>query len=71
MKKLVLLTLSLLSLLAISCKMTIKDQDLFERPEISSSATGFTIIISKYSSDTKYINVYRKDVTSSSDSLNP
>ena len=44
-----------------SCKLKIEDENLFDKPGVIITDSQVTVIIPKMSSDTKYVNVYRRD----------
>lgn len=68
MKKFFLSAISicLVSIFIFNCKLHVQDKDTLDRPEIINTSTGVGITITRYSQDTSYINIYRRDVTSTS-----
>lgn len=64
MKKTLFLIYTILTALSISfssCKLSVEDEALFDKPGVIPTNNQITIIIPKTSNDTKYINVYRRD----------
>lgn len=67
-KTLFTLFISTIAALFLSCNLvTIQDQDLADAPGANEINGVVALTVYRYSSDTKYINVYRKDVTSADD----
>lgn len=66
MKKFVLTIVSIL-LLSIGfsgCNLvSIQDKDLADAPGVAETSGGITLTIYRYSTDTRYINIYREDVS--------
>ncbi len=44
-----------------SCKLKIEDESLYDKPAVSITKDQVTVVISRVSVDTKYINIYRRD----------
>lgn len=71
-KTLYTLFLTVIATLFLGCNLvTIQDQELADPPSANPTSGGIGLSVYRYSSDTKYINIYRKDVTSSSDEEAP
>lgn len=71
-KTLYTLFIAVITTLFLSCNLvTVQDQELADPPGANVTTGGIAVTVYRYSSDTKYINVYRKDVTSSSDDEAP
>lgn len=69
MKKIIIrfsLTFLLVAAFFSSCKLTISDEKLFPKPTCEITEDVVTISVSKHSSNTSYINIYRQDVDLSS-----
>lgn len=70
MKRFIQTTLYILiALIALSgCKLvSVQDEELKDPPDAGATAGGITLTVYRFSSDTQYINIYRKDITSSTD----
>lgn len=44
-----------------SCKLKVEDENLYDKPAVSITKDQVTVVISRVSVDTKYINIYRRD----------
>ncbi len=68
MKKLLsFFTTIIFALLIISCDITVQDQDYLDKPDVEESSSGLFVSIPRFSKETRYINLYRKDVTQSTE----
>lgn len=69
MKKiLVLFFVSLIAALTLSCNLiSIQDQDTFDAPIPNQQSTSISVSIRKFSSETKYITLYRRDITNNTE----
>lgn len=68
MKKLLLsFLIILITALTVSCNwLTIQDEDTFDAP-IANSMAQITLSIRRYSSETKYITIYRRDISTAAE----
>ena len=55
------ISLALLTITFFSCKLKMEEEDLYDKPGVNVTNNQITLIIPKISTDTKYINVYRRD----------
>ena len=53
--------IAILSISVLACNIKIQEEELFDKPLVNVTTKQVTIIIPKMSSDTDYINVYRRD----------
>ena len=53
--------ISIISLVLCTCKISLEDTDLFDRPEVSTKDNQISLIIPRLNNDTKYINVFRQE----------
>lgn len=69
MKKILFtLCLSVIATFFLCCNLvTVQDQELTDAPGIYETNGTIALTVYRYSSDTKYINIYRKDVSSPDD----
>ena len=45
----------------LSCKLKVEDTTLYDKPGVKLITDGIQVIITKVSTDTKYLNIYRRD----------
>ena len=57
----ILLFAAILGITFSSCKLKIEDESLYDKPAVHVTENQVTVVISKVSVDTKYINIYRRD----------
>ena len=65
MKKRTSFLIFLITILTIafsSCKLKVEAEDLYDKPGVNVTDNQVTIIIPKISNDTKYVNIYRRDL---------
>ncbi len=54
------ITVSILCLMLCTCKLSLEDTELFQKPDLDLSNRQVTLIIPKLNNSTDYINIYRK-----------
>ncbi len=57
----ILLFAAILGITFSSCKLKVEDENLYDKPAVSITKDQVTVVISRVSVDTKYINIYRRD----------
>ncbi len=57
----ILLFAAILGITFSSCKLKVEDESLYDKPAVSITKDQVTVVISRVSVDTKYINIYRRD----------
>ena len=60
-EKLWFLVISFMCLILSTCKISVEDTDLMQKPDYDRSSKQVTLIIHKINSDTDYINIYRSE----------
>ena len=58
---------AILGITFFSCTLKVEDTDLYDKPGVNVTNNQVTIIIPKMNTDTKYINVYRRDKSNDQD----
>ena len=56
------LLIAILTITFSSCTLKVEDEDLYDKPGVNVTDNQVTLIIPKISNDTKYVNVYRRDL---------
>lgn len=64
------ISIAILGITLFSCKLKIEDTDLYDAPLAHITESQITIVIPKMNSDTKYINIYRRDKTDNNEIIN-
>ncbi len=53
--------IAILGITFFSCKLKVEEESLYDKPGVNVTANQVTVIIPNINTDTKYINVYRRD----------